>query len=67
MSSKNKKITPADVARDLGICVELVRLCIREGKFPFAVAVKVNERYSYVIFPELYRRYIAGERDYDVP
>ena len=64
MSNPNKKITPADVARDFGISADLVRLLIREGKLPFATAVKVNERYSYVIIPQLYKRYLAGENDH---
>ena len=60
MSTKVKKITPADVAKDLGISADLVRLLLREGKLPFGTAVKVEERYSYVIFPIPYEKYIRG-------
>ena len=57
---KNKKITPADVAEALGVSSDLVRLFLREGKFPFGTAVKHDERYSYIIFPERFRKYLEG-------
>lgn len=53
------KVTVADVARILGKDPQVVRMYIRAGLYPFAVAVQMPGRthYDYTIFPAKFAEY----------
>lgn len=53
------RITVADVARTLGKDPNVVRVYIRAGLFPFAVAVQMPGRkhWDYTIFPAKFEEY----------
>ena len=54
-----------DAAKRLQMNPQTLRLALRQGLFPFGVAVKTSEnRYTYKIFTERLERYIDG-RDYE--
>lgn len=57
------KITIAQVARDLKQGEQTVRCMIRNGRYPFATAVKRDgsERFTYTIFPRKYAEFIGGQ------
>lgn len=54
------KITVERVARDLGVDVSIVRRGLQKKIFPFGVAIKTYDRYTYIIFPQKYKEYITG-------
>ena len=53
------RVTVADVARILGKDPQVVRMYIRAGLFPFAVAVQMPGRkhFDYTIFPAKFDEY----------
>ena len=53
------KVTVTDVARILGKDPNVVRVYIREGLYPFAVAARMPGRkhYDYTIFPAKFEEY----------
>ena len=55
------RITVADVAKRLGKDPNVVRIYIRAGLYPFAVAVQMPGRkhYDYTIFPAKFEEYCA--------
>lgn len=55
------KITVERVAADLGVDVSIVRRGLQKKVFPFGVAIKTYDRYTYIIFPEKYKEYVIGE------
>ena len=58
------RITVERVAADLGIDVSLVRRGLQNKAFPFGVALKCGDRYTYIIFPAKYREYVTGKDEY---
>ena len=60
---KTETITVQQAADALGLHVSTVRYGLREGKFPFGTALRMGERYRYVIYPEAFRRLVTGEKD----
>ena len=53
------KVTVADVAKTLGKDPQVVRMYIRAGLYPFAVAVQMPGRkhFDYTIFPAKFAEY----------
>ena len=51
--TKYKKLTPADVAPELGMTAQAVRVQMRNGKLPIGYVVKGgHDTYSYIIEPK---------------
>lgn len=54
-------VTVKDVARQLGVSEQTIRMGLQLGLFPFGVAMKKKgaEHYSYILYPEKVREYIG--------
>ena len=55
-----------DVAKMLGKSEMTIRIGLQQGVFPFGTAFKTDEKsknYTYVIYPELVKKYISGRGD----
>lgn len=50
-----------DAAKQMGVTGGLLREGLKQGKFPFGVAVKMKKRYAYYINPALFTRHLQGE------
>ena len=55
------KITIKQVADELGMHPQTVRVFIQSGRFPFGVAMKMpgSNQYTYTIFPQKFYEYIG--------
>lgn len=54
-------ITVKDVARQLGVSQQTIRVGLQLGLFPFGVAMKKKDadHYSYILYPEKVKEYIG--------
>lgn len=53
------KIRPSDVAKELGISTQAVRVGLQRGTFPFGWAIQTTgNRYTYAISPKLFAQYV---------
>lgn len=55
-----QKITVTDVAKELCVASQAIRVMLQTGKCPFGTAVKLSSKWTYIIYPEKYREYIRG-------
>lgn len=54
-------MTIKDIAKSLKMSEQMVRECIKAGKFPFAVALNVTgRRFKYIIFEEKFLAWIRS-------
>lgn len=52
----------SEAAKRLGMSTQTLRLALRQGLFPFGVAVKTSDnRYTYYINPVGLEKYLEGE------
>lgn len=54
------KITVAQVAEALKVTPSVVRSGLQKGAFPFGTAYKNNTRWTYVIYPVEFKRYVLS-------
>ena len=52
------KLKVNDVAQMLGISPQSLRLGLQRDQFPFGVAIKTSNRYTYVIYEKKLKEYI---------
>lgn len=54
-----KRITPYEMSKQLGMGAEAVRAGIRQGKYPFAIAIQGKTgRWNYVIYEQDFLKFI---------
>jgi hypothetical protein len=54
-------LLPEEAAKRLGMSTQTLRLALRQGLFPFGIAVKTSEnRWTYYINPARLERYLKG-------
>lgn len=51
------KITVAQAAQALNVTPSVVRSGLRKGAFPFGTAYKNKTRWTYIIYPDEFKRY----------
>lgn len=51
------KITVAQAAKALKVTPSVVRSGLRKGAFPFGTAYKNKTRWTYIIYPDEFKRY----------
>ena len=56
-----KPLTVNEAAAQMGVTGELLREALKQGKFPFGVAVKMEKRWAYYINPATFDLYLRGE------
>lgn len=54
-------ITPEEVAQRIGRGPDFVKRALREGTFPVGVAIKTDDRYTYIIPKPAFERFMNGE------
>ena len=61
MNTMREIITPEEVARRIGREPDFVKRSLRDGTFPVGTAVKVDDRYAYIIPRPAFERFMRGE------
>lgn len=59
-----KKITIKEASIMMHKSQQFIRIGLQTGKLPFGSAVKVSKRWNYIIYPDLFYKYI-GEVQHD--
>ena len=54
-----KKITIKEASKLMHKSTQFIRVGLQTGRLPFGSAVKVNKRWNYVIYPEMFYQYIG--------
>lgn len=54
-----KKITIKEAAKLIHKSPQFIRVGLQTGRLPFGTAVKVKERWNYLIYPELFYQYLG--------
>lgn len=58
-----KKITIMEAAKLMHKSPQFIRVGLQTGKLPFGSAVKVSKRWNYIIYPDLFYKYIGIKGD----
>lgn len=62
MEKKNKRLTPYEAGKELGMNAESVRAGLRQGRFPFGTAFQGKSgRWNYLIIPNKFYEFIGKE------
>ena len=56
-----KRMSTEEVASDMNIPVQAVRVLAQNGKLPFVLVTKEGKAHTYYIFKELYELWKAGK------
>lgn len=56
-----KPLTVNDAAKQMGVTGDLLREALKQDKFPFGVAVKMEKRWAFYINPVAFEKYLSGE------
>ena len=56
-----KPLAVNEAAKMMGVTGDFLREALKQGKFPWGVAVKMAKRYAYYINPEAFEKYMQGE------
>ncbi len=54
-----KKITIKEASKLMHKSTQFIRVGLQTGRLPFGSAVKVNKRWNYIIYPEIFYQYIG--------
>ena len=54
-----KKITIKEASKLMHKSPQFIRVGLQTGRLPFGTAVKVKERWNYIIYPELFYQYLG--------
>lgn len=54
-----KKITIKQASELMHKSAQFVRIGLQTGRLPFGSAVKVSTRWNYIIYPELFYKYLG--------
>lgn len=54
-----KKITIKEAANLMHKSPQFIRVGLQTGKLPFGSAVKVSKRWNYIIYPDLFYKFIG--------
>lgn len=54
-----KKITIKEASKLMHKSTQFIRVGLQTGRLPFGSAVKVNKRWNYIIYPEMFYQYIG--------
>lgn len=54
-----KKITIKQASELMHKSPQFIRVGLQTGKLPFGSAVKVSKRWNYIIYPEMFYKYIG--------
>ena len=54
-----KKITIKEASKLMHKSTQFIRVGLQTGRLPFGSAVKVNKRWNYGIYPEMFYQYIG--------
>lgn len=60
MLEQQEKIIVTEAAKIMNVSPMFLRCGLRQGKFPFGTAVKMERRWAYYINPEMFKAYIKG-------
>lgn len=54
-----KKITIMEASKLMHKSAQFIRIGLQTGRLPFGSAVKVSTRWNYIIYPELFYKYLG--------
>lgn len=54
-----KKITIKEASKLMHKSQQFIRVGLQTGKLPFGSAVKVKNRWNYIIYPDMFYQYIG--------
>ena len=63
MDADEKKVTIKKAANLMGTSEQLVRIGLRNNRFPFGSAVKLSSKWTYYISPKLFYQYIDNKKE----
>lgn len=58
-----KKITIKEASKLMHKSPQFIRVGLQTGKLPFGSAVKVSKRWNYIIYPDLFYKYVGIKGD----
>ena len=58
---KPSKLTVLEAAEIMDVDPQMLRMALRQGRFPFGTAVQMEGRWTYYINTERFIRYMKGE------
>jgi len=59
--NQHKKLTVKEAAAIMGVTPQFLRMGLRQQRFPFGVAVKMERRWAYYINAEKFYSYLKGK------
>ena len=57
-----EKITIKEAAKLMNKSPQFIRVGLQTGKLPFGSAVKVKNRWNYVIYPNIFYQYVGRKK-----
>lgn len=57
------KLTINNVAAKLGVSPQTLRLGLQREQFPFGIAIKTSNRYTYVIYEKKLKEFLDYEKE----
>ena len=61
MLEQQEKIRVTDAAKIMGVSPMFLRMGLRQNRFPFGTAVKMNRRWAYYIHGGKFTEYMEGK------